>query len=344
MVYRRHSTRKPLWPKLVVLVTILAIGFFGYHWQRYNYLINTPVNSANTEETIITIKKGDNSKKIAETLQSKNLILDTGAFKMYGKLNNLDKDIKVGRFGVNQAQNIGQIYSVITSNKTRQAVITIPEGSTIKDIDQILVDQSLIQSGEFIAATQAFKSYEKYPFLNEEEQQKLPHPLEGYLFPDTYFVDVTDYDNQALISLLLNTFKQKALDIAKGSSKSLDQTMIVASMVEKEANRDQDRPIIAGIIWKRLDESWVLGIDATLLYLKDDREIDFQDLQENSPYNTRKNAGLPPGPIANPGLASIKAAANPETTPYYFYLTSKDGEMVYATTNEEHNRNKAKYL
>lgn len=344
MVYRRHNARKPLWPKLVVIVIVLGIAFFGYQWQRYNYLINTPVNPGNTEETIITIKKGDNSKKIAESLLAKNLILDADAFKMYGKFNNLDKDIKVGRFAVTPSQNIAEIYSVIISNKTRQAVITIPEGSTIKDIDQILVDQSLIQSGEFIAATKAFKSYEKYPFLNQEEQQKLPHPLEGYLFPDTYFIDVTDYDNQALISLLLNTYKQKAFAIAQSSSKPLNQTMIVASMIEKEANRDQDRPKIAGIIWKRYEENWALGIDATLLYLKDDREIDFKDLQENSPYNTRKNAGLPPGPIANPGLASIKAAASPENTPYYFYLTSKDGEMIYAISNEEHNQNKAKYL
>ncbi|MCC6643833.1 endolytic transglycosylase MltG [Candidatus Peregrinibacteria bacterium] len=341
---RRRNSKKPIWLKIIAVLIILAAIFLIYQYQRYNYLISTPVNTETPQEINISIKKGDNTKKIAENLFAQNLILDVDAFKLYAKFNNLDKDIKSGRFKLSQNQNISEIFQTITSNQTRQAIITIPEGSTIADIDKILVDQSLTQPGDFITAVQNFDSYAKYDFLDAVEQKKLIHPLEGYLFPDTYFVNANEYDNLSFITLLLNTFKQKALPEVLKGNKPLDQAIIVASMVEKEANRDKDRPLIAGIIWKRLDSNWVLGIDATLLYLKEDREIDYQDIQEDTPYNTRNKQGLPPGPIANPGLASIKAAAQPEESSYFFYLTSKDGDMVYAVTNEEHNRNKAKYL
>jgi len=148
-----------------------------------------------------------------------------------------------------------------------------------------------------------------------------------------------------LIDLMLKNFQKKTADLNLGSSDhSVEEIMTVASMVEKEANTKDDRYLVAGIIWKRLKEHWVLGIDATLLYLKQNNQIDYQTLQETSPYNTRKIQGLPPGPISNPGLDSIKAALTPKDSPYYYYLTSKDGEMIYAKTNDEHNLNKQKYL
>jgi UPF0755 protein len=119
----------------------------------------------------------------------------------------------------------------------------------------------------------------------------------------------------------------------------------MASMVEKEVRTAKDLPIVAGILWKRLDSNWFIGADASLLYLKDDRSIDFKDLQQDSPYNLRNHQGLPPGPIDNPGLKSIMAAMYPEESPYYYYLTKPGtGEVVYAITNDEHNANKAKYL
>lgn len=127
--------------------------------------------------------------------------------------------------------------------------------------------------------------------------------------------------------------------------RSLHEVITMASIVEMEVRTTDDRPIVAGILWKRLDSGWMIGADATLLYLKEDRSIDYQDLQEESPYNTRKNAGLPPGPIGNPGIKAILATLTPEESPYFFYLTTLDtGEVIYAVTNEEHNANKVKYL
>ena len=337
----RNKAKKHLLIKVILGITLILAIFGVYKYQQYNYLISTPVDPANREELIFTIKKGDSLKTIAGQLSEENLILDRDSFNWYGKLSGLDKKVKTGRFPLAKSLNTQEIYQVITSNDVRQEVVTIPEGSTIGDIDRILVELSLIQPEEFTKTTNNFQNWEKYSFLAQERMTGLPHPLEGYMFPDTYFVSTNNFSSEEFLSLLLNTFEKKAIPVLQDSSRPLADTVIVASMIEKEANRDQDRPIISGIIWKRLEESWVLGIDATLLYLKNDRVIDYQDLQEDSPYNTRKNAGLPPGPICNPGLESLSAAAKPESTPYYFYLTTGKGDMVYATTNEEHNRNKS---
>jgi peptidoglycan lytic transglycosylase G len=341
---RRYKQKKSSVLKILVLLIIIA-GIVGiYKYQQYNYLIAILIDPENTEEVIFTIKKGENLKTIANNLEEKGLILDYDSFNWYGRLNGLDKQLKTGRFPVSASLNTPEIFEIIISNKTREELVTLPEGSTIVDIDNILTNLSLIQSGEFLQTTQSFENYSKYSFLNKETQSQLPHPLEGYLFPDTYFVSASNFSNDNFLSLLLNTFESKALPVISSSSRPSEQVIIVAAMIEKEANQSKDRPIISGIIWKRLDEQWLLGIDATLLYLEDDREIDYYDLQKDTPYNTRLNPGLPPGPIANPGLASIKAAAQPEESEYYFYLTSRDGEMKYAVNDSEHVRNKNQYL
>lgn len=342
--HRRRVRRTSHLGKIVVVILGIILLICGYYYFRYQYFISTAVNSSNSEEIVVTIKKGDSTSKIASQLSQKQLILDENSFNWYAKLNGLDKNLKTGRFPLTQAQTIPEILAELSSNEKRQEIVTIPEGSTTEEIDQILTNLQLINSGEFNQSVKNFSNYQKYSFLNAEKQSGLIYPLEGYLFPDTYFVSAAEFDTNTFISLLLNTFKQKALPITQNSERSLSDIINVAAMIEKETNTAADRPIVAGIIWKRLDQKWALGIDATLLYLKDDRSLEYHDLKQDNAYNTRTNPGLPPGPIANPGLSSIKAAVNPEKTDYYFYLTAKDGTMVYAKTNEEHAQNKAKYL
>ena len=130
----------------------------------------------------------------------------------------------------------------------------------------------------------------------------------------------------------------------EASGRSLYDTVIVASMVEKEVRTAEDLPIVAGIMWKRLDAEWALGIDATLLYVDADGTLSSEDLTAENPYNTRINKGLPPGAIGNPGLASLQAALYAKDSDYWFYLTDSDGAVHYAVTNEEHEANKAQYI
>lgn len=328
---------------------ILVLAYWGYSSARYQYFIRTAVNSGNPIDTPFLIKKGESVSTIAKNLQDKDLILDADAFRNYTKDSGDDRKIIPGRFMLNQALTIPEISSKLTNHKEGELSLTVPEGTTIRGIDQRLTDIGIINAGEFIQATKDFNDYKKYPFLDEQKIRALPHPLEGYLFPDTYFIDAGHFNNQDVIDLMLKNFGRKlpadAAASAKKNGHTLYDVITMASMVEKEVKTDADRAKVAGVLWKRNDEHWFIGADATLLYLKDDRTIDSKDLTENSPYNTRNRQGLPPGPIDNPGLESIEAALTPETTTYYYYLTKPGtGEVVYARTNDEHNANKARYL
>ena len=345
MIYRKRQTKRTgIILKLILAVLAISAITGLYYYNQYQYFVYTAVNPQNTQETVITVKKGENTSQIAEKLFQNKLILNQDSFKLYTKFNNLDKDLKIGRFSLNQSLNVTEITKILSSDQNRQEIVTIPEGATTEEIDKILSNSKLINSGEFNQAVKNFHNYSKYSFLDEKKQQSLIYPLEGYLYPDTYFVSPNNFSADTMISLLLNTFNQKTSAILSASTRPISDIINVAAMVEEETNTNESRPIVAGIIWKRLDEKWALGIDATLLYLKSDRSLDYKDLKNDSEYNTRTRQGLPAGPIANPGLASIKAAANPANTDYYYYLTGKDGQMYYGKTNSEHASNKSKYL
>lgn len=354
-MYRKRTSlspnrRKPKTLRNIILgVIVLAILFGWYQYSRYEYNINTAVDATDTTKISFTIKKGETVNDIAEKLFKEDLILDIGYFKIYTRLNGYDTKVITGRFILNKSMTVPEIVESLVNRENGEVILTVPEGSTVKDIDEELVKLDLINAGEFIKAVQDFDDYDKYPFLDKERQQDLIHPLEGYLFPDTYYLDALNYYNENLIQLMLQNFINKLNsefpDVLADSKTPLFEKVIMASIVEKEVRTSKDIPIVAGILWKRMDSGWTIGADATLLYLKDDREIDYFDLQEESPYNTRKNLGLPPGPICNPGLASLKGTIYPEESPYFFYLTTLDtGEVIYGKTNEEHNANKAKYL
>lgn len=328
---------------VLALIAVFLTGLFVY--SQYNYLINTPVDANDVKNNVFIIKKGENIASIADDLFRKNLITDINAFKMYTRFNNVDTKIVAGKFILHKSMNIPEIIETLTNQEKSETVITVPEGYTVKEINEMLVEQGLIANNEFETAVKNFDNYEKYPFIIEEKVTDLPYPLEGYLFPDTYYVDPLNFYSENLIQLMLNNTANKIAELGIIDSPELQNIIIMASIVEKEVMTEKDAPIVAGILWKRLNENWLIGADATLLYLKNDRELDYYDLQEDSPYNTRKKIGLPPGPISNPGIVSLRAATKPEESPYYFYLTTLDtGEVIYGKTNEEHNSNKRKYL
>ena len=174
--------------------------------------------------------------------------------------------------------------------------------------------------------------------------------LEGYLFPDTYYVDPNEFVAKFFLERMLGTFRDRVMnglnDDLVLSKRSLGDIIIMASLIEREAANDIERPVIAGILWKRFDAKQGLAVDATIRYVlgKETEPLTKKDLEIDSRYNTRKYAGLPPGPIASPGLASIRAALHPEESLYWYYLHGSGGLIHYAETNDAHNVNKAKYL
>lgn len=328
----------------IILIVIGALAFFSL-WS-YSNNINTPVDVTDNTEISFKIQKGTPPKVVTKNLEEEGLIPDAFSLYIHLKLNNLGENIIAGRFLLDKTMTPKEIVEVISDPANGETVLTIQEGLTIKDIDAKLVDLELTQPEEFITAIKLFNGWEYYSFLDKETLTELEIPLEGYIYPDTYFLDSIDFSPNDLIYLTLDNFEKKTEELLPEiKNHSIHEIISMASIIENEVFGFEDRKLVSGILWKRLDSGWTIGADATLLYITDDREIDAEDLVLESPYNTRKNLGLPPGPISNPSLESIQAAMYPTENEHWFYLTTLDtGEVIYANSNEEHNVNRTKYL
>jgi len=329
----------------LILFGIIVLSF-GLLYFRYQSQVNKAVDPTVTTKISLIIKKGDSVNEIRKKLSDADLIESPFSFGFYVSFHELDTKILAGRFLLSKSMTLKQIAESITDMKNAEFLITIQEGVKIRDIDQKLVDLELIKPGEFIQEVKKFNGWEYYKFLDKETLSKLELPVEGYLYPDTYFLDPSDFKPHDLIYLALDNFEKKTVELLPQLKKhSVHQIITMASIIENEVFGAENRKIVSGILWKRFENSWPLGADITLLYTKEDRKITAEDLASDSPYNTRKLQGLPPGPISNPSLESIEAAMFPKESSYWFYLTDPDnGEVIYAKSNEEHNQNRAKYL
>lgn len=327
---------------MICILALLILG--GYFW----YTVYTPVDASNTQEISVVIKRGTSSKEVATILKEKDLIRSTLSFYGYLRLTGEGKNITAGRFMLNQSMSIPDIVNNLTISTASEAVVTIQEGLTINDIDDKLATQGIIAKGEFARAVQNFNDYDSYPFIDESIVKKLEFPLEGYLYPDTYFVDSIEFDANELIKKMLKNFENKFKTVQAlfdNQERSMHEIITMASILQKEVRTPRDYNLVSGLLWKRLDNNWHIGADATILYVTGKKTIDFKDLKVDSPYNTRLHVGMPPGPISNPDIEHIKATITPEESDYWYYLTTLDtGEVIYATTNDEHNRNKSKHL
>ncbi len=331
------STFKFLIPGILI---IAALSYVSYERSIYN-----PVDTENTENISFQIKKGETVKEIAANLEEKELIDSDFYFYLHVKFNNLGENILAGRFLINQSMNAPEILEILSDPSQSEYVITIQEGLRIRDIDDKLVELELIETGEFINEAKNFNGWEYYSFLDQSELSQLEIPIEGYVYPDTYFLDPATFEPHDLIYLALNNFESKFSDLEQEIKRhSINEIITMASIIENEVFGEEDRKLVSGILWKRVEAGWMIGADATLLYITEDRTITSADLEIDSPYNTRKYSGLPPGPICNPSIESIEAAMYPTENEHWFYLTTLEGEVIYSYSNEEHNTNRAKYL
>lgn len=320
-------------------------------YRHVSYIHNLQaIDPLATKRIQFIIEPGSSVRTIASKLESEELIRNSNAFVRYIIKNELDQNIQAGQFILQPSMNVAEIATALQTGIVPEIAITIPEGYTINGIDALLTTKKLIRAGEFMRCAQTC-NVQEFTFLPDTTDW-LPRAgkVEGYLFPDTYFVATANFDPEEFLHRLLQTFEQKvvpkvAADL-KQQGMTLTELISMAAMVEKESRLPAEKPIVAGILWKRLDEGISLGVDATVRYMANNPTggITVSDLQTDSPYNTRKYRGLPPGPIANPGLGTILSTLNAEDSPYYYYLHGADGKIRYARTNDEHNVNKAKYL
>lgn len=341
----RRRTKQRKYVRYFAIIVVIAVVVFG--WYKHALWA---VDSSDDSRVTVTVPTGAGMLSVAQEMKAKGLIRSTQAFSWHARFDGKDRLVRAGTYVLQPSMSVDEILLVLTGGAVGEVSVTIPEGFTVADIDRLMAAKGFTETGAIIACAKTcdFSAFEFLP----NEYDGPGGRVEGYLYPDTYFVGGEGSDPRAFLTRLLSTFDQKVVqgqawhDI-DADDRRLTDAVIIASLVEKEAANDEERPIIAGIIWKRDEAGMILGIDAAVRYAVNKAPtvpLTSADLAMDSPYNLRRYAFLPPGPIANPGLASIMAAANPEETPYFYYLHGNDGKIHYAVTNDEHNANRAKYL
>lgn len=326
--------------KVSIIIGIIFVVLLVYGYKFYSSSINYALNPSGTNRVVIDIHQGDNADDVANELYKKGLIKSTSIFNMYLKQNNLASSLKAGRIVLQENYNLKEIVETIVEGKSEEFPVTFLEGWTLEQMVDHLAENGLTTKEEFLMciATCEFD----FNYIPETY-------LEGYLYPDTYFVNIDSYSDEVMIQRMINTLGTRLNEYwsdVNSNDKSFEEIMIMASIIEREERDPRERPTVAGILWNRYDIGMGLGADATVLYAlgRTSGGLTYDDLQVDSPYNTRKYAGLPPTPICNPSISSILAALYPEDTNYFYYLHDSSGEVHYATTLEGHNINKANYL
>jgi UPF0755 protein len=309
---------------IVLLVIFLVVVVLGILWWQNG---NLPVNKSNTETKTFVVAQGDNVRAIAYNLKAQGLIRDPIVFFLITRQQGLDKQIQAGGFRLSPSMTPYEIAENLTHG-TFDIWVTIPEGYRATQIAQVLE--------------------EEMPGYDESWDEVLIQN-EGYLFPDTYLFP-QEATVETIVDKMRETFEQKYESIGSSSTNlSKEEIVVLASLIEREALANEERPVISGILHNRLDLGMALQVDATIQYAKGEqdgrwwRPISTADYTNPSAYNTYRIVGLPPAPISNPGLESLKAAANPASVDYLFYLHDEKRTIRYAETLAQHNRNIAEY-
>lgn len=332
-----------------VLLVLLLIAAAGLTYI-YNGMLE-PIDPAAVEDyQIVEIPPGANSEIIGAILYDNGLIQNQLVFRIYVRQSSLGRSFIAGKYSLNPAMSLPQVVNKIQSGDAyfETTRFTIPEGFTVEEIASSLEEKGLVDNELFLKlARQPSESIlESFPFLKEVNDPEVKYILEGYLFPDTYEV-YPDAGEEEIIRIMLSRMDQIINEAYRTriaeSDLTLHEFLTIASLIEREVRVDHERKQVASVIYNRLAIGQRLEIDATIQYaLGETKEFLFYaDLEIQSPYNTYRNDGLPPGPIAAPGELSIIAALYPETTDYYFYNYKYDGsgEHYFSRTYQEHLEN-----
>lgn len=330
---------------LLLLPAVIGVAAWqGWSWWSWATAPVVSPDEATTQlsdeaSVQIEIPPGTSAQQIGEDLEAAGLIRSATAWKVWTRaqhLTNREGGFQAGTYELSPMDPLGAIADTIWEGDVVQVSITIPEGWNIQQMAEYLEAQGLFPAKDFIAASQTIP-YDEYPWLPEN----LPH-LEGFLFPDTYVLpDPATPD--AIVRQMLTQFEQVALPIydEANSPYSLLEWVTLASIVEKEAVVGDERSLVASVFARRLTEGMTLGADPTVEYAlgirqTPDRPLTLRDVNTPSPYNTYLNPGLPPTPIASPGIASLEASLSPDDTDYLYFVARYDGTHVFSRTLAEH--------
>lgn len=279
------------------------------------------------------VERGETLTEVSDRLEEEGLVRSAFWLRNAVIILGGERDVMAGDYFFRQRKALGGIAHALVKGKFGLVPVrvTIPEGASSAQIVRILEDR-----------------LRQFDIFDAEEFIKLAADKEGYLFPDTYFFLPT-VNARVVIQILRDTFDEKITPLKEeieATGRDFEDVLIMASIVEREARITESRRIIAGILWKRLDEDIPLQVDVTFAIIngKNSFTLTLEDLDIDSPFNTYKYRGLPPAPIANPGLAAIRATITPLQTDYYYFLADREGTTYYSRTFEEHKQNKIRYL
>ncbi len=322
----------------VAIIAVAGVVFFVS-------AVSSPAEKQ-SQPVYFIIKSGEGVNLISTHLKEAGLIKNKFVFETYVWLKKAEGKFQAGSYQLDKTMNVRNLTKALISGEaiSNEAEITIIEGWRSDQIADYLAERGLVGKEEFLTAIKIENWQNKYDFLADVETDD----VEGFLFPDTYRIFV-DAGAEDIIKKMLDNFDRRVdekirQDIAT-QGKTVAEIVTLASVIQKESPVE-DMPKVADVFLKRLADNIGLQSDATVNYItgKKDLRPSLADLEIDSPYNTYKYRGLPPGPIANPGLAAIKAAVYPESNPYYYFLHGKDGKTYFAKTYEEHQRNISEYL
>ena len=346
---------------LALLIIVLGLALFVFAVVK----LNRPATTTSAEQDFV-IKAGATTKQIAADLRDRGIIKSGLLFEIYIRFQGTENKLQAGVYSLDSNMAIPKIVGILTQGKIKDVGerFTVIEGWRIEEIAANLETSAFLKKEEFIEAANrpSVDLAAEFEFLNTKPANK---SLEGFLFPDTYILKAGMSAEEIARKMLQNFDAKFSRDlreeIAKQGRKLYD-VLILASMVEREVGRNvargtsltqddrdriaSERRVVAGIFLNRLSLGMALESDATISYITGRRgaRATFEEIKIDSPYNTYKYRGLPPGPIANPSLDAIKAAINPAKTDYLFFVTAPDGTAYFAGTLQEHIRNKQQYL
>ncbi|CAM2078060.1 MAG: endolytic transglycosylase MltG [uncultured Clostridium sp.] len=322
---RAKNTRRTLIILLLIIIIALASVFIS--------TVKKPLKISDSE--VVNVQEGDSFYSIINRLSSENKIKSPLIIKIYTKLTGLDLEVIPGSHTLDKSMSINDIAKTLKDTNNANAItITIPEGFNVEDIAARVEEKGICTKDEFLNAV---KSYPLPSYVKDNPDKR--YNLEGFLFPDTYNFEV-GVQPEYIIETMIKRFEEVWGKITEGldiKEDDIEKVINVASIIEKEARVDEDRPLIASVIYNRLDQDMPLQIDATVIYAHGYyiENVRNRHLAIESKYNTYLHKGLPVGPICNPGAPSIEAALNPATTNYLFYLLASDDEHYFTDNYDD---------
>lgn len=327
---------------IVFCISIFIAGTFLWLWFQ---MMLKPIDYTSNAIIEFEVKKGVPARKLAQNMYEIGLIKNPTIFSLYAKLKGYDIRIKSGRYLLGPSMSSDEILNKLIKGEVlrREQKITIPEGYTLEKIAAIFQEHNLLSKDEFLKEAKAINFKNKYKFL-----EALPEDatLEGFLFPDTYFFSYGE-SPEYYIDVLLKRFSEvyfgRGYDLLQEKyGFTTLQVVTLASIIEAEAKLGNEKALISSVFHNRLKKKMALQSCATIEYaLKEHKTfLNLKDLEIDSPYNTYKYSGLPPGPIGAPGVSSIEAALNPADSDYMYFVSKGDGSHIFSKTYAEHLKNK----